>query len=279
MLGAFRHASEVCFISEDKCVLSINKLLSLLFVFLLLPAPLLAAPSTDAKALSPEQRKAIESIVHEYLVSNPAVVREAIEALQKQEEAQQQQQRALVFQQHATELFQDPASPVGGNPNGDVTVVEFFDYQCGYCKKVAPAVEALIERDPNVRIVYKEFAILGEQSVTAARAALAAHRQGKYVEYHQALMTSGSIDDDTLKTSAEKLGLNYATMQKDMTDLALQALLDKNFNLARELDITGTPAFVIGDRLIPGAVSTDTLIEIINKERLRKKEAQTGKGK
>lgn len=270
---------EGVFFSEDKHVVSIKKLHALLFVFLLLPVPLLAAPSTNAKAVSPEQRKSIESIVHDYLISNPAVIREAIEALQKQDEELQQQQAALKFQQHAAELYQDPASPLGGNPNGDVTVVEFFDYQCGYCKKVAPAVEALIARDPNVRVVYKEFAILGQPSVDAARAALAAQRQGKFIEYHRALLGTDAVDDNTFKSIAEKLGLDYDAMQKDMADPALQAILDKNFALARELDITGTPAFVIGDRLIPGAVSVDALVDMVNKERIRMKGATVAAGK
>lgn len=231
-------------------------------------APVQAADAGKAtKPMPAEQRKAIESVVHDYLINHPSVLREAIEAMQKREEAQAVEQAAQKLKQHSAELFNDPTAPVGGNPKGDVTVVEFFDYQCGFCKRVAPAVEALIEQDRNVRVVYKQFAILGPQSSVAARAALASARQGKYEAYHRALMAAESVDDESLKRLAEQVGLDYAQLQKDMEDSALNTMLEANFQLATGLGITGTPTFVIGDRVIPGAASTEQLADAVNQAR------------
>lgn len=245
--------------------------LSLLFASLFASMSVDAGASTKTKPVSPEQRKLIETVVYDYLINNPAVIRDAMVALQKQEEEQEQQQAAQVLKQHSAELFNDPASPVGGNPKGDVTVVQFFDYQCGYCKRVAPALDALLQRDSNVRVVYKEFAILGPQSTVAALAALAAQRQGNYADFHRELMSAESVDDTAIKAIAEKSGLNFESLQKDMEDPAIKAALDNNFKLASALGITGTPTFVIGDRLIPGAVSAEVLVELVGKVRLQHK--------
>jgi len=162
---------------------------------------------------------------------------------------------------------------VGGNPKGDITVVEFFDYNCGYCKRVAPTVSAVLNNDPNVRIVYKEFAILGPQSLVAARAALAAKRQGKYHEFHDAMMSAEQADGDSVTATARALGLDYEKLVKDMEDPKITEQLERNYRLATALGINGTPAFVIGDRLVPGAVDETTMMEIIAAERAKLKTA------
>ena len=161
--------------------------------------PAILHSQQDAGTLAPAQRQAMEDVVRDYLLKNPAVIRDAMQALQVQEEKEKQARAAGALKTHRTDLLSDPTSPVGGNPVGDITVVEFFDYNCGYCKKAAPALKTLMAKDANVRVVYKEFAILGPQSVAAAKAALAAQRQGKYVEFHQGLMAAEQADDASVQ--------------------------------------------------------------------------------
>jgi protein-disulfide isomerase len=230
----------------------------------------------EAASVSPEQRSAFEGVIRDYLLKNPAIIREAMQVLQAQEEAEKQAAAAQALKQYRSELLQNAGSPVGGNPTGDVTVVEFFDYNCGYCKRVAPTVNAVLTSDPNVRIVYKEFAILGPNSIVAARAALAAQRQGKYGEFHDALMSAEQADADTVAEAARALGLDYEKLVKDMEDPKITEQLERNYRLATALGINGTPAFVIGDRLVPGAIDEAAMMEIIAAERAKTKAAPKG---
>jgi protein-disulfide isomerase len=155
----------------------------------------------------------------------------------------------------ADQIFFAEGSPVGGNPDGDVTLVEFFDYNCGYCKRVMPAVEAVAEADPNLRIVYKEFPILSEGSMIAARAALASRAQDLYEPFHEALMGfEGRIGESEVFAIAEGVGLDVEQLREDMGSDAVTAEIAANMDLARALQINGTPAFVVGDQVIPGAV-------------------------
>ena len=156
-----------------------------------------------------------------------------------------------------------PLSPVSGNVEGDVTVVEFFDYQCGYCKRALPTMEALLETDPDVRVVWKEFPILGPVSDFAARAAMASARQDLYLPFHLALMREPKLTEGKVLEIASKTGLDTARLQQDMEDPAIQAYLDETRALAREIGITGTPAFVIGGRLVPGVVDSARMKELV----------------
>ena len=174
-------------------------------------------------------------------------------------------------------MLHDASSPVGGNPAGDVTIVEFFDYNCGYCKRVAPTVKALLKSDPNVRVVYKEFAILGPPSVLAAKAALAAQRQGKYVPFHEALMSSGRATGSTIAALARNLGMDYGKLLKDMEDPAIGKTLQRTYRLASLLGINGTPAFVIGDQVVPGAIGADAMARMVSAERAKLKSAPARK--
>ncbi|CAN0273651.1 unnamed protein product, partial [Discosporangium mesarthrocarpum] len=234
------------------------------------------AAATKADPIPPELRSAFEGVVRDYLLKNPAIIREAMQVLQAQEEAEKQAAAAQALKQYRAELLQNADSPVGGNPKGDITVVEFFDYNCGYCKRVAPTVAAVLQNDPNVRVVYKEFAILGPQSLVAARAALAAKRQGKYHEFHNALMSAEQADENAVVATARALGLDYAKLVKDMEDPAITEQLERNYRLATAIGINGTPAFVIGDRLVPGAVDERAMMEIIADERAKMKAAPAG---
>ena len=235
-----------------------------------------ATGAIKADPIPQELRRAFEGVVRDYLLKNPAVIREAMQVLQAREEAEKQAATWLAMKQYRSELLQNANSPVGGNPKGDITIVEFFDYNCGYCKRVVPTVAAVLRNDPNVRVVYKEFAILGPQSVVAARAALAAKRQGKYHEFHVALMSAERADENSVAATARALGLDYAQLVKDMGDPAIEEQLERNYRLATAIGINGTPAFVIGDRLVPGAVDEAAMMEIIATERAKMKAAPEG---
>jgi protein-disulfide isomerase len=158
------------------------------------------------------------------------------------------------------ELERDRDSPVLGNPNGDVTLVEFFDYRCGYCKQVAGTIQALATEDKQLRIVMKEFPILGKDSVFASRAAVAAQRQGKYASFHMALMNhKGQLTEEAVLKTAASVGLDVDRLRAEMGREEIDAQLRRNYELAQELQIRGTPAFIVGDELIPGAVDLRTL--------------------
>ena len=222
---------------------------------------------THAANLSVEMREQIEVVVKDYLLKNPEIIRDATAALAKQEEANKQALAARAVVESRDALLNDRESPVGGNPRGDITIVEFFDYNCGYCKRVAPELQTLSKADKKVRIVYKELPILGPTSLLAAKAALAANRQGKYVAFHEALFGLPEISDASLKALSKTLALDHARLVKDMDDPAIMALLQRDRELANKLSINGTPAFVIGDRLVPGALDASSLQQIVNQER------------
>jgi protein-disulfide isomerase len=208
----------------------------------------------------PLPRQQIEQIVHDYIMAHPdvliAALRQAEDKLHKDDEAKASKSVA----EHKNAVFDDPATPVGGNPHGNVTLVEFFDYRCPYCKQVEPSLEAMLNQDRQLRLVYKEFPILGPVSMTAAKAALAAQGQGKYDAFHAAMMAAhGNITDDTVYRIAGSVGLDIDRLKRDMASPAVAQAIKSNLKLADALDIRGTPAFVIGDKVVPGAVDLDEL--------------------
>jgi len=217
-----------------------------------------------AAELAPEQRREIESIIRDYLLQHPEVLIEAMRAAEDKvkTEAGEKAKQALVARR--SEIFDDPGTPVGGNPKGDVTLVEFFDYRCPYCKQVQPRLKELLAGDHQLRIAYKEFPILGSVSVAAARAALAAHRQSKYEAFHDAMMAaSGQITEDTVYQVADAVGLDVDRLKRDMSSPPIDAVLKANRALAEALDITGTPGFVIGDQIVPGAIELSSLRDLV----------------
>jgi len=224
---------------------------------------IVVSPSTPAE----NNVEAIEKIVRNYLMKNPAVIREAMQALQAQELKEKQERAANQMKELRNEILSDPGSPVGGNAKGDVSIVVFFDYNCGYCKQTVPKLQSISEKDPLVRIVFKEFPVLGPQSMFAAKAALAASRQGKYIEFHNALMTAESTDEDSVKNISKTLGIDYSKLLKDMADPQIDEQITRTQRLAGSLDINGTPAYIIGDRIIPGAIDAESLTNILAAER------------
>jgi len=206
--------------------------------------------------------------VRTYLLENPEVLIEAMQVLQTRQRAAEASEAEAVLAARADEVFRDPASPVTGSPDGDVTLVEFFDYNCPYCRRVAPVVAEAEAADPQLRIVYKEFPILGPGSVYAAKAALAAHRQGLYFAFHEALMQSGDrAEENSVLAVAKEIGLDVERLQADMKDPEIQAAIDRNLALAEALRITGTPGFVVGKRILRGATDLETSQSLIREAR------------
>lgn len=211
---------------------------------------------------------AFEQRVHDYLLKNPQVIIESLQAFEERTRAAEESEGRKALKSHADEVFHDPATPVGGNPAGDVTMVEFFDYNCPYCRKVESVVLETEAADPKLRIVYKEFPILGPNSVFAAKAALAANRQGRYVAFHKAMMqVHGPADQTSTLRVAADVGLDVAKLRTDMADPAIQATIDRNLALAQALRIAGTPGFVIGNRILRGATDAATMRNLIAEAR------------
>jgi protein-disulfide isomerase len=209
----------------------------------------------------------VEKIVRDYLLREPEIIYEALQELQRrQAEAEAARQKAAIAA-HQDELLDAPDTPVGGNPDGDVTLVEFFDYRCAYCRRVVPSMRALLDEDRGLRVVFKEFPVLGEDSVRAARAALASQSQDGYVPFHFALMAADDLSIEGIRAAAAAVGLDPDRLEADMSSPEITAAIEANYELANQLGIEGTPAFVIGDQLIPGAVDKTRLDQLIRQAR------------
>lgn len=214
------------------------------------------------------ETKAIEQIVRNYLVENPEIMLEVFAKLEERREAADKAAAMAAIAENKSSLFEDAYSFVAGNPNGDITIVEFFDYKCPYCKRAVDDILDAAEEDGNVRIIYKEFPILSDESKLAAKAAMAAISQNKYMELHRALMaTQGALPEERILRIAEEAGLDIDRLKQDMADPALDDAIERTHALARQIGIEGTPAFVIGNQLVPGAVSKDRLLEVVEEER------------
>jgi protein-disulfide isomerase len=227
--------------------------------------PTAAAPIKTADAtLSGAQRKEIEGLIKEYLTKNPEILVEMQTALEAKEYERQAARTSAVIKKNAQEVFRPASSPIVGNSKGDVTVLEFFDYNCGYCKRAFGDVARLLEKDKQVKFILKELPILSKGSEEAARVALAAKMQGKYWEFHRAMLeTSGQANEASALRTAEKVGIDMTRLKKDMASPAVQKEIDDTRALAQKLGVQGTPYFLIADRIIPGA--PENLLERMNK--------------
>ena len=243
------------------------------FAFLaLLCMTFAGAASGPAKAadVAATQRQAIDSMIHDYLMQHPDVLIAALRAAQDKLDRDSDAKATQAVASHRQQIFDDPATPVQGSPTSNATLVEFFDYRCPYCKQVQPSLEALLQQDPKLRVIYKEFPILGPVSLTAAQAALAAQRQGKYNAFHAAMMSArGQITDDTVYQVAGSVGLDVGRLKRDMATPEIAQQLKTNLELADALQIRGTPAFIVGDRVVPGAIDLDALKTMIADARKR----------
>ena len=222
------------------------------------------SPANSAQALSTAQTASVNKLIHDYILAHPEVVFQALQEGQQKADAAKAAADQSALAQHQKELLHDPNSPVLGNPNGMVTLVEFFDYRCPYCKSSAGTVTELIRSDPNLRVVMKEFPVLGPESVFASRIALAAWHHGKYAAFHDAVLAyKGALDNGKTLDIARSLGLDPDQLQKEAADAAITANIQADLDLAQTLDIDGTPTFVIGNAIIPGVVSLDDLKQAV----------------
>jgi len=221
-----------------------------------------------AAAFDARQKEEIETLIHQYLLDHPEVLIEALNSYEKKQQEAEAERQRLALAAEAEALENDPAAPVLGNPAGDVTLVEFFDYRCPYCNRAMADVERLLQDDQELRLVMKEFPILSQESVQAARAALAAERQGKYHDFHFALMENGGgFTDEEIMAVAETVGLDTQQLRIDMQDPAIEQILRDNHALAERIGVTGTPAFIIHDRLVPGAIELEQMRDLVAEAR------------
>ena len=236
---------------------------------------LAAASSSNADGFSSSQRSEVERIVREYLIAHPEVLQEAMNELDKRQTAAQAEKHKAAIKQYSDALFSSPRQVVLGNPNGNVTFVEFFDYNCGYCKRALDDMLALLKDDPKLKVVLKEFPVLGPGSVEAAQVAIAVHMQDKtgkkYLEFHQKLLTGrGEANKARALAVAKDIGLDMARLDKDLASPEVKATLQESFKLAEALGLNGTPSYVIGDNVVVGAVGLEALKEKVNASRCGK---------
>lgn len=230
------------------------------------------APTTNP----PPNKSEIEQIVKDYILQHPEVLIESVRQYQERERAAQHLKSKQTIASRQSDLLRDPTSPatkpMAANPDGQITMVEFFDYKCGFCKKVNPVVMKLLADNPNLRLVFKEFPILGPESVTAAKAGLAAQKQGKYVQFHQAMMASTTpVSQAMIEQVAKDAGLDLARLKTDMETPEIAATITKNTQLALDLDVSSTPTFFIGGEMVTGAMDAAAFQKLIDKAK-----AQTG---
>ena len=228
-----------------------------------------------AAEFSSPQKSEIETIVREYLIAHPEVLQEAMAELEKRQAAGEAEKHQAAVKENAQALFSSPRQVNLGNPDGTVTFVEFFDYNCGYCKRAMSDMLTLMKDDPKLKVVLKEFPVLGPGSVEAAQVAVAVRMQDKtgqkYLQFHEKLLGGrGQADKAHALAVAKDVGMNMAQLEKDMASAEVKDTLQENFKLAETLGMNGTPSYVIGDNVIVGAVGLDALREKVNTSRCGK---------
>ncbi|MEQ8248479.1 MAG: DsbA family protein [Alphaproteobacteria bacterium] len=247
-------------------------------VALVLAAPAQTQQSRPAveteilESVDPAQRRVTEAIVRDYILRNPEIVLEAIRILQSREQAAAGERALHALAANRDALRYDPMTPVGGNPDGDVTIVEFFDYACPYCRNAHPVLAQLTKDDPNLRIVYKEYPVLGEASVAAARVGIAVHllAPDSYAAYHAAMLQArGRLSADLALQTAVEAGVDRLRLQETVESEAVATLLGNNIRLAQAIGVEGTPGFVIGDTVVPGLIQMDQFKQLIGTARER----------
>lgn len=236
---------------------------------------LMASPAIaqDAKLpFSPDQKAAMEDFIRDFILDNPEVLMESVNRFKEREEKKQDEDALSAVNKYKDFLYNNKDMPQTGNPKADITVVEFFDYNCGYCKRAYEAVQETLDKDKNVRFVFVELPILSESSRDVAEWAMAAQKQGKYFEFHrEAITLNGPKTIPAMEAISKKLGLNVEQMRKDAKSAETQALLEKKVEVAQALRITGTPGFIIGDQIVRGYVPFEGMKAIIADARKNKK--------
>src|ERR1700730_1588856 len=256
---------------EDLPMPSFRLLVPALFALALCPTP----PAASAQSFSDSQKGDIEAIIKNYLVSHPEVLEEAMTELNKRQAAEESQKHEASVSENASAIFNSPRGVVLGNKDGDVTFVEFFDYNCGYCKRAMADMLDLMKSDPKLKVVLKEFPVLSQGSVEAAQVAVAVRMQDptgkKYLDFHQKLLGGrGAADKARALAVAKDVGLDMAKLEKDMASPEAKATIEENFKLAESMGMNGTPSYVIGKQVVIGAVGIDNLREKIGVARCGK---------
>jgi len=236
---------------------------------------LVAPAAARAQSFNDQQKGELGSIIREYLVQHPEVLQEAMAELEKRQAAAEAEKAKAAVKNNAQTLFDSSRQVVVGNAQGDVTLVEFFDYNCGYCKRAMADMLDLLQNDAKLKFVLKEFPVLGEGSVQAAQVAAAARMQDKggkkYLEFHQKLLGGrGTADKTRALAVAKEVGFDMARIEKDMTSDEVKAQLEESFKLAEALGLNGTPSYVVGNDVVVGAVGLNTLKEKVNSARCGK---------
>jgi protein-disulfide isomerase len=248
--------------------------LRLAFVFaVLMPLAALAVTTPiQAQTFSTDQRQQIEGIIKDYLISHPEVVQDVMAELDKRQQSAEAEKHRHAVDDNSSAIFRSPHQVVLGNPQGNVTMVEFFDYNCGYCRHAMSDMLDLLKTDSNLKFVLKEFPVLGEGSVEAAHVAVAARMQDatgkKYLEFHQKLLGGrGAVDKARALAVAREVGFDMARIEKDMGSDEVKKTIDEDMKLADALGVNGTPSYVVGEEVVVGAVGLDALKEKIAAER------------
>jgi protein-disulfide isomerase len=229
----------------------------------------------QAQGFTGAQKSEIEKIVRDYLIANPDVLQEAIAALEKKQAAEEAAKHQAAVKDNAEAIFNSPRQVTVGNPQGDVTFVEFFDYNCGYCKRAMIDMFELMKQDPKLRVVLKEFPVLGQASVEVARVGVAVRMQDKtgkkYLEFHQKLLSGrGQVDKARAIAVAKEVGLDAARIERDLNSEEVRLTLEESLKLAEKLGLNGTPSYVIGPHVVVGAVGVEQLKEKVNSARCGK---------
>ena len=250
---------------------SFRLLASALFALALCGAP----PPASAQSFSDSQRGDIETIVRDYLLAHPEVLEEAMAELNKRQTAAEAEKQKASVATNAETIFNSPRGVVLGNKDGDVSFVEFFDYNCGYCKRAMADMLDLMKTDPKLKVVLKEFPVLSQGSVEAAQVAVAVRMQDptgkKYLDFHQKLLGGrGAADKARAMAAAKDAGLDTARIEKDLASPEVRATIEENFKLAEAMGMNGTPSYVIGKQVVIGAVGLDNLREKIGVARCGK---------
>lgn len=234
-----------------------------------------AMAEDKATALTKSQKAAVEEIIENYLTKeHPEILMKAMQELQRRDQATAEAKSAAAIKTNKVKIYEDANTPVGGNPKGDVTIVEFSDFQCGYCKMSEPFVEKLLKEDGNIRFIYKDFPVLGPASTSAAKMALAVARQGtdKYIKYHDALLAKQEhLNDDIILQTVKDIGADAEQAKKDAASDAIAKQVQTNLDLGVDIGVRGTPMFIIGDKTFPGALQYEQLKKAVEEARNGKK--------
>jgi protein-disulfide isomerase len=238
----------------------------------LVAAALVVPQTASAQSFTDAQRSEIQKIIKEYLLANPEVLEEVSAELTKRQAVADAAKQTAAVKKHAEALFNSPRGVIVGGRDGDVNFVEFFDYNCGFCKRAMADMLELMKGDPKLRVTLKEFPVLGQGSVEAAQVAVAVRMQDpsgkKYLDFHQKLLNSrGQIDKAKAMAAAKETGLDMARLEKDLTSPEIKATLEESFKMAEDMGLNGTPSYVIGQQVVVGAVGVEALKEKISAAR------------